>query len=124
MFPLHQQNIWESRHKAGEAAWELQPEILAHCRTQGEERGFSEQAEAVAPSLHPGCWVHGREVLGSGGLSVQDGELPKSQHGGESQEIQLSTETSLRWEQGQEQKPAKILVAPGAQQPHVAHACS
>lgn len=56
MFPLHQQNIWESKHKAGEARWELQPESPSRCRAQVESKGCSEQAGAVAP---PAPWVLG-----------------------------------------------------------------
>lgn len=63
MFPLHQQNIWESKHKAGEAAWELQPEIPARCRAQVERRGCSEQAGAVA---FPALWVLGARESGAG----------------------------------------------------------
>lgn len=123
MFPLHQQNIWESKHKAGEAGWELQPESPAYCRSQAERKGCAEQAGALSP-LSPWFWVHGRAVPAAGGVSVQDEALPKRQCGDEIQENQLSTETALQQERGCEQVRAqwrKILVALGAQWPRTAH---
>lgn len=36
MFPLHQQNIWESKHEAGKAEWESQPEGQARGTAQVE----------------------------------------------------------------------------------------
>lgn len=72
MFPLHQQNIWESKHKAGEAEWESQPEAQARGTAQVEGR----DAQSMETCPLPGCWEHGTAVLAAGGASVQDGAFP------------------------------------------------
>lgn len=64
MFPLHQQNIWESKHKAGEAEWESQPEGQAGGTAQAERML---RAWSHVPSVHPGCmgqlcWLLGEHL--------------------------------------------------------------
>lgn len=90
MFPLHQQNIWESKHKAGE--WESQPEGLAGGRAQVEGRGCSEHGP-MSPPCTLGAWDSGAGCWGS---ICAAWSLPKSQHVEKRQENLLSTETSLQ----------------------------
>lgn len=116
MFPLHQQNIWESKHKAGEAEWESQPEP--------KWRGGDAQSMEPCPLHAP--WVLGaRESCAGCWWSICAGwSPPKPQHRDERQGNLLSTETALQWKQGWEQKYMqwrKNLVTPGAQQAHTAH---
>lgn len=116
MFPLHQQNIWESKHKAGEAEWESQPEP--------KWRGGDVQSMEPCPLHAP--WVLGarESCAGCWGSICAGWSPPKPQHRDERQGNLLSTETALQWKQGWEQKYMqwrKNLVTPGAQQAHTVH---
>lgn len=122
MFPLHQQNIWESKHKAGEAEWESQPEGLARGRAQAEGRGCSEHGATSPPcSLGAGCTGELCWLLGEHLCRMEPSQATALE---ERQGNLLSTETALQWKQGREQKHIqwrKNLVIPGAQQAHTAH---
>lgn len=122
MFPLHQQNIWESKHKAGEAEWESQPEGLARGRAQVEGRGCSEHGAMCPPcSLGAGCTGELCWLLREHLCRMEPSHVTALE---ERQGNLLSTENALQWKQGQEQNCMqwrKNLVIPGAQQAHTAH---
>lgn len=76
--------------------------LRARLEAQHKWRGCD--AQSMEPCPLPGCWEHGTAVLAAGGSICAGWSLPKSQHGENRQENLLSTETSLQWKQGQEQK--------------------
>lgn len=110
VFPLHQQNIWESKHKAGEAEWESQPEGLARGRAQEEGRGHSEHGP-VSPPCTLGehlCRMEPSQVTARGGKAgkpAQHRNFPAMEAAWEQEHMQ--------WR--------KNLVMPGAQRADTAH---